>query len=114
MHSIVTIVNNMAHCINTRKLAKRPHLNVLITTQKDNYVIKEMFTNALWSRKWQPTSVLLLENSMDRGAWQATVCRIAKCWTRLSTHTHSHCDTCVSNQHLVRLKFFQWFMSIIS
>ena len=59
------------------------------------------------------TSILLLENSMDRGAWQATVRGAPKCWTRLSTHTHSHCDTCVSNQHLVHLKFFQWFMSII-
>ena len=26
-----------------------------------------------WRRKWQPTSVFLLENPMDRGAWQATV-----------------------------------------
>ena len=25
-----------------------------------------------------------LENSMDRGAWQATVPRVAKSWTRLS------------------------------
>ena len=40
----------------------------------------EVFTNAIWSRKWQPTSVLLLENSMDRGACQATVHEVAKCW----------------------------------
>ena len=53
MHSIVNIVNNMARYINTLKVAKRPHLNVLITTRKDNYVIMEMFTNAMWSRKWQ-------------------------------------------------------------
>ena len=26
-----------------------------------------------WRRKWQPTPVLLLENSMDEGAWWATV-----------------------------------------
>ena len=26
-----------------------------------------------WKRKWQPTPVFLLENSMDRGAWQAIV-----------------------------------------
>ena len=26
----------------------------------------------MWSRKGQPTSVFLPENSMDRGAWQAT------------------------------------------
>ena len=24
-----------------------------------------------------------LDNSMDRGAWQAVVCRVAKSWTRL-------------------------------
>ena len=29
-----------------------------------------------------------LENSMDRGARQATVHEAAKSWTRLSTHTH--------------------------
>ena len=27
---------------------------------------------------------------MDRGAWQATVCRITKGWTLVSTHTHTH------------------------
>ena len=26
-----------------------------------------------------------LENSMDRGAWQATICEVAKIWTALST-----------------------------
>ena len=26
-----------------------------------------------WRRKWQPTPVFCLVNSMDRGAWQATV-----------------------------------------
>ena len=31
-----------------------------------------------WERKWQPTPVFLLENSMDRGAWQATVHAVAK------------------------------------
>ena len=28
-----------------------------------------------------------LENSMDRGAWQAAVLRVTKSWTQLSTHT---------------------------
>ena len=34
-----------------------------------------------------------LENLMDRGAWQAIVCRVAKSQTqlkRLSTHAHTH------------------------
>ena len=26
-----------------------------------------------WRMKWQPTPVFLAENSMDRGAWQATI-----------------------------------------
>ena len=30
-----------------------------------------------------------LENSMDRGAWRATVPRVTKSWTQLSMHTHS-------------------------
>ena len=32
----------------------------------------------LWRRKWQLTAVLLLENSRDRGAWQAIVHGITK------------------------------------
>ena len=31
-----------------------------------------------WRREWQPTP------AMDRGAWQATVHRVAKSWTQLS------------------------------
>ena len=41
-----------------------------------------------------PTSVFLLENSMDRGAWWATVHKIAKSQTRLrDSHTHTHTHT---------------------
>ena len=29
-----------------------------------------------------------LENSIDRGAWQATVHGVTKSWTRLSMHKH--------------------------
>ena len=31
-----------------------------------------------WRRKWLPTPVFLLENSIDRGAWQATVHGVTK------------------------------------
>jgi len=41
-----------------------------------------------WSRKWQPTPVVLLGKSMDRGAWWATVPGVTKSWTQLSTHVH--------------------------
>ena len=43
-----------------------------------------------WRRAWQPTSVFLLENLMDRGGWQAAFHRAAKSQTRLkwlSMHT---------------------------
>ena len=38
-------------------------------------------------RQWQPTPVLLPGESMDRGAWKATVHGVAKSWTRLSDFT---------------------------
>ena len=38
-----------------------------------------------WHRKWQPAPVFFPGNSMDREAWQATVHRVAKSWTRLRT-----------------------------
>ena len=40
-----------------------------------------------WKSKWQPSLVFLLENPMDRGAWQATVHRITKSRTWLSEQT---------------------------
>ena len=43
-----------------------------------------------WRRKWQPTPVFLPENPMDKGAWWATVHRIAKSRTWLSDWTHTH------------------------
>ena len=39
-----------------------------------------------------PLQYSCLENPMDRGAWRATVHRVAKSWTRLkrlTTHTHT-------------------------
>ena len=37
-----------------------------------------------------PLQYSCLENSMDRGAWQATVCGAVKSLTKLSVHTHTH------------------------
>ena len=37
-----------------------------------------------------PLQYSCLENSMDREAWQATVYRVTKSWTRPSTHAHTH------------------------
>ena len=38
----------------------------------------------LWSRKWQPTPVILPGESTDRGAWWATILRVTKSRTGLS------------------------------
>ena len=44
-----------------------------------------------WSRKWQPTlQYSCLENSMDRGAWRATVHGITESDSTEHTHTHTH------------------------
>ena len=39
----------------------------------------------------------ILGNAGDRGAWRATVHRVAKSWTGLSTHTHTHTHTHTEN-----------------
>ena len=48
-----------------------------------------------WRKKCNPLQYSRLENSMDRGAWQATIHGAAKSWTRLKrlrtyTHTYTH------------------------
>ena len=43
-----------------------------------------------------PLQYSCLENPMDRGAWQAMVCGVAKSWTQLkwlSAHTHTDTHT---------------------
>ena len=37
-----------------------------------------------------PSQYSCLENSMDRGAWQATIHEVAKSWTRLNNWAHTH------------------------
>ena len=39
--------------------------------------------------KEMATQYSCLENPMDRGAWQATVHRVTKSQTQLSTHAHN-------------------------
>ena len=39
-----------------------------------------------------------LENSIDRGAWRATVHGVAKSQTQLSTHTHTHTNLLIMCQ----------------
>ena len=40
-----------------------------------------------------PLQYSCLENSMDRGAWRATVHKVAQSQTRLSTRAHTHTHT---------------------
>ena len=42
-----------------------------------------------WSRKWQPLQYSCLENSMDRGAWWATVHGAAKSQTQLRDQAYT-------------------------
>ena len=43
-----------------------------------------------WSRKWQLAQVFLLENSMDRAAWWATVHGVTKSQTPVGDWTCTH------------------------
>ena len=45
-----------------------------------------------------PLQCSCLENSMDRGAWWATVHGVAKSQTQLSMHTHTHLRPVVSRE----------------
>ena len=62
-----------------------------------------------WRRKWQPTPVFLLGNPMNRGVWWITVDRVAKRWTRLSTHTHNLANVFFPYlQGPLKVSFFTW------
>ena len=43
-----------------------------------------------WRRAYQPTPIFLLENSMDRGAWWATIHGVAKSRTGLKQLSTAH------------------------
>ena len=45
-----------------------------------------------------------LENSMDRGAWWATIHRVTKSLTRLSVHTHTRMCACTHTHTHTRYK----------
>ena len=46
-----------------------------------------------WRRTCQPTPVFLPGDSTDRGAWWATVHRVGKSRTLVTTNTHTHTHT---------------------
>ena len=41
-----------------------------------------------------PVQYSCLENSMDRGAWRASICVVTKRWTQLVTNTFTLCTPC--------------------
>ena len=54
--------------------------------------------------EWQPTPVFCLENSMERGAWGATVHGVAKTWIRLSNaFTFTVTRRCRQNKTIVHI-----------
>ena len=55
-----------------------------LDTNEHSHRVREPHTSPL-SPAWLlfPNQILSLENSMDRGAWRATVHRVSKSWTRL-------------------------------
>ena len=58
-------------------------------------------------RNGNPLQYSCLENSMDRGAWQATVHGVTKSWTRMSIQTHTHTHTQYV-AHIQTLDNTQW------
>ena len=59
--------------------------------------MEEMHVWSLGGENGNPLKYSYLENSIDRGAWWATIHRVAKSQTKLSIHTHKHTHICVCN-----------------
>ena len=58
---------------------------LLAQTVKNLPAVQETWLGKIpWRREWQPTPYSCLENSMDRGAWQATVHGVTDSRTGLS------------------------------
>ena len=69
-------------------------LQQIFPTQESNWGLLHC-RQILYQLNYQgsPLQYSCLENSMDRGAWLATVCRAAKSWTRLK---RPGMHTCIS------------------
>ena len=53
-------------------------------------------------RYGNPLQYSCLENPMDRGAWQATVHRVAKNWTRLKTFSRKKSNKSLSVEVILK------------
>ena len=59
---------------------------------------KEMATySSIWEGNGNPLQYFCLENPMDGGAWQATVHRVPKSWTRLSNFTFTFMEVGIND-----------------
>ena len=68
-----------------------------------NSGLHQWVRNVRWRRAWQPLQYSCLEKSMDRGAWQITVNRVAKSQTRLK---------CLGTHHILENEpIFPYFSS---
>ena len=63
-----------------------------LTTMRETWVQSLGLEDLLEKEMATHSSILAWRDSMDRGAWWATVRGVAKSWTWLSTHTHTHID----------------------
>ena len=60
-----------------------------------------------------PLQYACMENSMDRGAWWATVHRVTKSWTRLKQLDMHTCTRCYKMKYLRRRKRLSLFLGSI-
>ena len=60
-----------------------------------------------------PLQYSCLENSLDRGAWWATVHGATKNWTQLSTHTQTHREKAKAMKERVGHSFIHSFKVLI-
>ena len=72
------------------------------------------FTQTHGEGDGNPLQYSCLKNSMDRGAWRATVHGVAKSWTRLSdfTHTHMSIESVMPSNHLILCRTLLLLLSI--
>ena len=68
---------------------------------KNPPAMQEMQETWIWPQGWEdplegkngnPLQCSCLENPMDREAWQATVCGVAKSWAQLTLHRAFRCN----------------------
>ena len=78
------VSTGLSQCLSSKKKSTRSAEGACWRSGFDPWVGK-----IPWGRKWQPTLVFLHGDSMDRGAWQATVHGVTKSRTQLSDfHFH--------------------------